>query len=39
MRRLMKVLDEVALYLGILTVTYLWLGFVIVSILSYINKE
>jgi hypothetical protein len=39
MRRFIKIFDEVVFYLGILAVTYVWLGFVISSVLSYVNKN
>jgi hypothetical protein len=39
MRRFIRIFDEVAFYLGILAITYVWLGFVIVSILTYVNEN
>ena len=38
MRALIKILYEVALYLGILVIMYFWLGFVIINVWSDITK-
>jgi hypothetical protein len=37
MRRVMRILDEVALYLTILTTVYFWVSFLIISLSSYAN--
>ena len=34
MRALIKILDEVALCLGILVIMYFWLGFIIINVWS-----
>lgn len=38
MRRLIKVIDEVALYFTLLAIVYFWVGFLIISLLSYVNR-
>jgi hypothetical protein len=37
MRRFVKVLDEVALYLTMLATVYLWVSFLIISLSSFAN--
>ncbi len=38
MRGLLKVFSEVALFLGTLTIMYIWLSFLIVNLWSVVNK-
>ena len=39
MRRLIKVFDEVALCFTMLAMVYFWVGFLIISLLSYVSKS
>ena len=38
MRSLMKVFSEAAFFLGTLAIMYIWLGFLIVTLCSVVNK-
>jgi hypothetical protein len=39
MRRLIRAFDEVALCVAMLAVVYFWVGFLIISLMSYVNKS